>query len=693
MAMDRRNFLYAGAALGYGALTGCATTQASTILSDPAFQDPFIDVDEWRDAPERHRYVHGGFRGTDLKFSIYFPPAEKYQGRFFHPVMHIAGNENAAMGRLAGLDGDSIGFAFDSGGYLIESNMGSLGMAGPRQTDSSAAAAEYSRVLARQMYGGRRPYGYVYGGSGGGFKTIECVEHTSGVWDGCVPFIHGGPLSMPNVFTSQAYALRVLRAKFPGIVDAIDPGGSGDMYAGLNDEERATLVEITKMGFPPRAWFAHERLSINYTGVFASLIGNITGNDAQYFEDFWRVPGYLGANPPESLRRARIQHQTTVSRTLTTQQARDAGLPVAITAGTRADALAGVQLASIPQGSLQGAYMNIRSGAAQGRRVMVTGVVGSTILLGGLFSRDGTVQAGDQVEIDNSIYLASQTFHRHQMPPTDEFYPWKQFQNADGTPKYPQRPLLPNYRTAEVRDRVQSGRINAKMIVMECLMDEAAYPWHADWYRKKVQERMGAANESDHYRLWFVDHAMHVSPGSYMTPSEGGAANASYSSVNTRIVSYAGLLQQALRDVAAWVERGVAPAATTSYRVDEDSQVIVAPRARDRKSIQPVVDLTVNGAKRADIRVGQSLTFRGVVETPPGAGSIVSAEWDFDGTGAYPERSPVTPAPNVTVEITHTFTRPGTYFPVLRVAAHRTGNQTTSYARVQNLDRVRVVVT
>jgi hypothetical protein len=62
--------------------------------------------------PEPHRYVHGGSTDTPLKFSMYFPPAERYHARFFHPVMHIAGNENAALGRLAGLDGDSIGFAF-----------------------------------------------------------------------------------------------------------------------------------------------------------------------------------------------------------------------------------------------------------------------------------------------------------------------------------------------------------------------------------------------------------------------------------------------------------------------------------------------------------------------------------------------------------------------------------------------------
>ena len=34
---------------------------------------------------------------------------------------------------------------------------------------ANAAAAMYSRVVAMQMYGDKRPYGYAYGGSGGGF--------------------------------------------------------------------------------------------------------------------------------------------------------------------------------------------------------------------------------------------------------------------------------------------------------------------------------------------------------------------------------------------------------------------------------------------------------------------------------------------------------------------------------------------
>ena len=49
-------------------------------LTDPLFQDPYVDLDEWRDEPVRHRYVHGGFHGSDCRFSVYFPEARALPG-------------------------------------------------------------------------------------------------------------------------------------------------------------------------------------------------------------------------------------------------------------------------------------------------------------------------------------------------------------------------------------------------------------------------------------------------------------------------------------------------------------------------------------------------------------------------------------------------------------------------------------
>ena len=57
---------------------------------DPQFNRPYVEVSEWREHPVPHRYVRGGFEGTDARFSIYFPPKDKYEGRFFHNTYPLA---------------------------------------------------------------------------------------------------------------------------------------------------------------------------------------------------------------------------------------------------------------------------------------------------------------------------------------------------------------------------------------------------------------------------------------------------------------------------------------------------------------------------------------------------------------------------------------------------------------------------
>jgi hypothetical protein len=79
---------------------------------------------------------------------------------------------------------------------------------------------------------------------------------------------------------------------------------------------------------------------------------------------------------------------------------------------------------------------------------------------------------------------------------------------------------------------------------------------------------------------------------------------------------------------------------------------------------------------------------------PPGAGRIVAAEWDFEGDGTFPVKAalPRRAGATVTIRARHSFTRPGTYFPALRVVSQRQGDATTPFARIQNLGRVRVMV-
>src|SRR4029079_8728584 len=96
---------------------------------------------------------------------------------------------------------------------------------------------------------------------------------------------------------------------------------------------------------------------------------------------------------------------------------------------------------------------------------------------------------------------------------------------------------------------------------------------------------------------------------------------------------------------------------------------------------------------RVDVKVGQPVSLIATAEVPPGAGKIVKAEWDFEGTGELTVPADID-GPSSTVQVTasHRFTEPGTYFPVVRVTAQRNGDTETPYGLVSNLARVRVVV-
>ncbi|HLN16774.1 MAG TPA: hypothetical protein VK277_08500 [Acidimicrobiales bacterium] len=663
-------------------------------LKDPEYDRPYVDVDEWRDTPVRHRYVHGGFEGTDLRFSFYFPPAERYEGRFFQPILAVSGTEHLFGQQLLAGMGGSIDFAIDSGGYMVESNLGRLTpFPGEDSTvtgfRASAAAAEYSRVLAGEMYGEHRPYGYCYGGSGGGFKTMSCMENTD-VWDGGLPFIIGGPQSMPNVFSVQAHAMRILWEKFPQIVDALDPGGDGDIYARLSAEEREALTEVTRMGFPPRGWFDVRRIAEGYTGVWSMLGNNMIKYDPGYFEDFWTVPGYLGANPTESLANARIQHKTTVVQPIMADEAQRLGIGAATNTIFRTEAMADIPVAlrleGVPTGKLMGAMLSVTTGRSAGHNFWIISTHDDVVITGQgetEFASLAGIAAGDEVLIDNSVYLAFQTYHRHQVDP--DFPVWDQFCMA-GQPIYPQRPNLigPQFTIAGAGS-VQSGRFSGKVIVVECLMDEAAYPWQAAWYDELVHKVQGPAAD-DKFRVWFVDHAMHLPPVRAATDDLRPART-------TRIVSYAGVLEQALRDLVAWVEHGLPAPASTAYEVVE-GQVVVPAEASARQGIQATVEVTANGGARADVAVGDEVEFDAWVEVPPGAGTVVAAEWDFDGSGDYAVHSDVLDGSLSRLRVTtaHAFTERGTYFPALRVRTQRQGNMVKPHARVENLGRVRVVV-
>jgi hypothetical protein len=347
---------------------------------DPLFTQPYVDVDEWRDVPVRHRYVHGGFADTDTRFSMYLPPADSYEGRFFQHITPVPDSEHLAQEATGELD--RIGFAISSGASFLETNGGGAsGRPGPSVDPTiaayraNAAAARYARIVAARMYGEHRTYVYAYGGNGGGYRTIGSAENTSDVWDGFVPYVIGSPMAIPNMFTVRMHAQRILRNRFDQIVDAMEPGGSGDMFEDLDEEERDALTEVTRMGFPPRSWFGHRTMGMH---AFPVLYRGLVAADPTYFEDFWAEPGYLGCEAPPSLRRDRVREDFEVLATLTEAEVfagrhpgRARGGVDTAWRGSRdpVPVPSAVRLSGAPHIDVRGADLYVLSGAAAGARI------------------------------------------------------------------------------------------------------------------------------------------------------------------------------------------------------------------------------------------------------------------------------------------------------------------------------------
>ena len=287
-------------------------------------------------------------------------------------------------------------------------------------------------------------------------------------------------------------------------------------------------------------------------------------------------------------------------------------------------------------------------------------------------------EMGDTIE--HRWNIANRFYYRYQVPPQSEGWVGLDlFRNPDGTPLYPQRPDRdPGFAGFASGNAAFDGSVNGKVIAIANLYDTDALPWHTDWYRQRVEAALGAA-ASDTYRVYYNDHADHQD-----APVAGERAK--------HLINWYGIVEQALRDVASWAEDGVAAPESTRYTV-EDAQIVVPELAPQRGGLQPTVELESRSERVVQAEVGKPVQLSAVARTPRGGGEVIRVDWDFEGDGEYVAGANDKPKQVLKAKATHTFTEPGTYFVSVRVSAERNGNTDAQYALLQNIDRVRVVVT
>jgi poly(3-hydroxybutyrate) depolymerase len=665
--------------------------------SPHGFGEPFIDVDEWRDAPRRHRYVHGGFENTETRFSFYFPPEESYSGRF---VTYLEGGMGGHESTLAGgmLASDFMfDLAFDElGAYLTESNQGHFPAPGHGFNDdvenwgASAESAKFARMVAEEMYGTAPHHGYVWGVSGGGGRTMSCIENGPDVWDGAAPHMcYSG--SNHASWSAEGYWWLQARHKLGDVIDALAPGGSGDPFATLTTAERDGLVAVMRHGYP--------RGAVSQLWQFAPWVWGLLmmAEFTTYFDDFYTKPGYIGHDEPERIERFLFDITTTVDRVIMASDMAKESLTGIASAGAVSDLTSGITIVDNLDDPTRyfGARIEILSGKAKGRVLPCTQSEGNVLATSieshaDLFS---DVEPGDEVRVSNREFVAWCHQFLHQLDLPEDGSELEQEWGGltawmlDGTPIYPQLPG--SGAGAGGGPKGHSGVFEGKVIHINTTHDSMVWPNGAVGWTHKIVKQQGEGRH-DRYRMWWIENSPHAEP-SMLLPAV--TAQKDGKKWNAELVSYHGATAQALRDLVRWCEDGQAAAPGTTYEFTDDGGVVIPVTAEARGGVQPVVKLTANGGARADVKVGEPVNLEGFAQQPPGAGSVIWSEWDCEGTGRNTERVMADDDRDVLeVAASHSYDQPGTYFVTFRVGGHRDGIKGQGLA-VENLARARVVVT
>ena len=114
-------------------------------------------------------------------------------------------------------------------------------------------------------------------------------------------------------------------------------------------------------------------------------------------------------------------------------------------------------------------------------------------------------------------------------------------------------------------------------------------------------------NDKDYCRLYYCDNVLHDD------------VTASVDELHA--TTYIAALKQSLLDLAAWVEKGIAPLPSSNYTVD-GGHIIIPERAAERGGLQAVPMLTANGGKCARVKAGEEVSFTVEAEVPEGAGAL-----------------------------------------------------------------------
>jgi hypothetical protein len=636
-------------------LCGQVSSRGGTITSEGVKTSFQIDTVEGRATPVPHCFIHGTV-AEDSAFLVQLPAA--WNGKY---VLQMGG----------GVGGSEVAgtlFLLLQGYAHASSNQGRPAPVF-EQADTwqelhlirNHQLSQFVKGLIAQRYGSGPSRSYLYGSSGGAWRSLSQMERYPEAYDGAGI---RNPVIDPRhiIFARSVVELYqpIIQAKMPAIIRARDLGE--DPYALLTPEESEALTHIyAAYGTQGSewAWSKLDTVSVT-TGTAFQLF------DKWYLDDFWTTQGYGGYE-------GEVDHLIVDGLTgavAAVGAPNAAGWVLSFTdpsAAYAADQLRGWRI-TFTSGALAGEFRRIGANTA-------TGQITIDATFGGL----NGIAPGDAYVLSNRDLLAWQRYHRHIVFDCDD----TQTQRfcRDGEPLYVQRPDQVKQAYTQHKAHL-TGNLRKPVVVVAQGWDHMEPITMTQDYYDRVKRVLGSRARSL-FRGYWNERTIHANP--------------SASEIN-RITERDSSWHLVFQLMTRWVEEGIEPPAETVVSIRPG--VIEFPAtAAERKGLQPAVTATANGSTKIVVPLGTTVLLDGVAGSP--IGRISKYEWDFQGNNSYdcdsdpstalPTCAPgFTPAAEVRTPAAFTYATPGTYLPTVRV--HDDTDNPGPEDGLENLARVVVVV-
>jgi pimeloyl-ACP methyl ester carboxylesterase len=594
-----------------------------------------IDTLEGRTDPVRHCFV-GGTIARDRVFRILLP--QDWNGRFVLGLGGGYGGNVDANTEFVTLPVLEQGYAFASSN---EGRQAPVFKPSDTWPELHYIANYQATVVAKhhieQLYGSPPSYTYLFGSSGGGWRSFALLERYPGTYDGAGmrnPAIEPRYLTYQNSLVEKN--VPVFIDKLPAIVQARDR--DEDPFAFLNPEEAEALQNMYDGGATVGSEYRFSPLALGLTVSLGYPAFSLF--DPTYFDDFWKRPGYAGYE-------GELNDQI-IDGIM--------GVVTAVGEPNENDEIFSFTDHSSPFGAndLKGWRITFTSGALASTYFHVNSNTTTEINIAGYRGNLNGLEVGDTYTLSNRDYLAWQHYHFHIAQ--CEFPEYAPVCDDEGQPLRVQRP--PRVQRAYTKNlATMSGKISAPVVSTAQALDELVYPPVIARYFEKVRSIPG---QEDMLHTYWFENTGHGSPA----PDE-----------LNRFLERESSWHLAFQLMVRWVEEGIPPPPDSVVDITP-GHVIFPEGAADRKGLQPTISVTVNEEARAVVAAGSPVSLDGVAASP--IGNIAKYEWDFESDNEYdcdsdpatelPDCSgPLAPAPEMSTPAQYVYGNPGVFVATVRV--------------------------